>query len=119
MSTLNQYIVHFSGFASQGVSVEHEGPFDAQAIDDAAWQELDTTLCHQCSKVELGDFEAIVISDEDGEEVWSAPDEADQRAVSELETVVGQRGDLSYDDWATQIADRAVARLNQLRGDAS
>lgn len=116
---MTDYTVHFASGAGQAVDVTYDGKFDAETIVEAASEELDTNLCHQCSKVELGDFEAVAISDEDGEEIWAAPDRAEQLAISELEAVVGKRGGLPYDKWATQIADRAVARLSQLRGEQS
>lgn len=116
---MTDYTVHFASGAGQAVDVTYDGTFDAIAIAEAASEDLDTNLCHHCSKVELGDFEAVAISDEDGEEIWSEPDRAEQRAISELEAVVGLRGGLPYDEWATQIADRAVARLNKLRGGQS
>lgn len=40
-----------------------------------------------------------------------------ERAV--LEAIVGRRGDLPYDDWGSAIADRAVARLAELRAGQS
>lgn len=52
------------------------------------------------------------------------PSEAFQRALraaaplieqAVLERVVGRRGDLSHDEWADQVADRARTRLAELR----
>jgi hypothetical protein len=45
-------------------------------IDEAAAQEMSGSLCHQCGhNLALGDFDLHLIEDEDGTEVYTAPEQ--------------------------------------------
>lgn len=71
------YVVHFREDSSVTVSVEADS---IEAAREAAYNALPGSLCHQCSghgpwSRDIGDYEAVVITDASGDEVWHRADD--------------------------------------------
>lgn len=68
--------VHFTTGAGAMAEVEVPDDWDpktgVEIAIDAAWQVLDTGLCHHCAgHVELGDFDAVEITSTNGDPLWT------------------------------------------------
>lgn len=79
------YTVVFSTAANAVATVTVPDGIDLDEIEDLAFQELNTSLCHQCGRgVDLGDFEPRLIEDEDGEIIRETPDQGEVLAVQQF-----------------------------------
>jgi hypothetical protein len=115
LNVMRTVTVVFELGATSAVTVDVPDDAGTETMIEAAGMRLDASLCHQCSHaVTLGDGEPIVI-DEDGEEVWTAEDEANTAAVERFRAALAAavRGAEAQamglgsgsDGWLTAMAD--------------